>query len=83
MNTNDLRGTSQVAISDFYTIGEVGRLLHLNKATVYRLAHRKEDPLPARRLLCKKRGAVVAREELQEWVMRNCGLIGGSESPPK
>lgn len=64
-----------VPIADFYSMEEVGQLLHLTKSTVYELAKKEEDPLPARMIGGKKRGAIIARDELIEWVKRNARLI--------
>lgn len=62
-------------IAEFYTVDEAARLIHVSLPRVYELARRPSDPFPARRFDWKKKGAIVIREELIEWVRRNAQMI--------
>ena len=79
MEQQSMHHRRPVPVADFYSIEEVGRLLHVTKATIYRLARDETDPLPARRFPFKKRGAIVSRTELLDWVKRNGCLISEIE----
>lgn len=62
-------------ISDFYTAEEAALLIHVSTTRIYELAKRPTDPFPIRRFDWKKRGSIVIREELIDWVRRNAQLI--------
>lgn len=59
------------AIKDIYTITEASRILHVSETKLYELSRRPVDPFPARRFTFKSRGALLVRDELLEWVLRN------------
>ena len=63
-------------ISEFYTVEQAARLIHVSLPRVYELAKRDDDPFPARRFPWKKKGSLVIRDELVDWVRRNARLIG-------
>ena len=69
------------AIKDIYTITEAARILHVSETKLYELSRRPVDPFPARRLAFKSRGALVMRDELLQWAMRNALLLSERSAP--
>jgi hypothetical protein len=60
---------------DFYSVNDTAGLLQISVNTVYELASRRKDPLPFRRLMGRRRGMFITRNELSEWVKRNSALV--------
>ena len=62
-------------IKDIYTVEEAATLMHVNVSSVYRMAKEGTDPFPIRRMESKKRGGIVMRDEMRQWIERNIPVL--------
>lgn len=60
-----------VFMQDTYNADETAILLNISVNRVYELSKRPHDPLPLRCLPTQKRGYIILRTELIEWIKRN------------
>ena len=57
------------------TVGDLADQMHMNKATLYDLARRNDDPLPLRTLDGLKRSSSMLVSDWEEWFIRNSSLF--------
>ncbi len=69
--------TMGVPIKDYYTVAEVGLLLHVSREKIRRWEHMDEDPFPILYLPGRSRGGVVQRDDMHRWIVRNSTTVTG------
>lgn len=69
--------TEHIPIKDFYTPYDAAVLLGTNPTTIWKMSNREHDPLPLKRMIGRKRGSVIFRQDLIEWARRNFVQIVG------